>query len=473
MNADRRRAFQVPIIATFLTIARQRLGIDRAVAYTAFGRIWSSLSGIVSVVLIAHLLSPTEQGYYYTFASLIALQLVFELGFTQVVMQLASHERAHLVIEPDGQISGDETAHARLASILQLVLRWYFLAAFLFVVALIPAGLYFFSSHQHLGSAAHWKAPWICAATVAGFGFFLDPLFAFSEGCGYVAEVAHMRFKRAILGNFLGWAALAAHHGLYAPALVLTGQVLVGSTWLWGRRAWLLGLLRLEVGRCKVSWKREIWPFQWRIAVSWISGYFVYQSFNPILFAYKGPAAAGRMGMSLSIANSLMFFAMAWVSTKAAPFGMLIAKKRYAELDSIFFKTLLQSTGVALAGAAILWAGVAYLSSIHSPYSYKILSPLTFGLLLAAAIVNHLFASMATYLRAHKQEVLFQLSLAIAVAVLFSNFISARTVGAPGMVTGYLVILAILGLGGGFLYFVKYRALWHSSGVLSGRAAEG
>lgn len=463
----------VPQIAILGRVVKRCLGIDRAVAYTVLARSWSSLSGFVTIVLIAHLLSPAEQGYYYTFASLIALQMVFELGFSQVVMQLASHERAHLAIEPDGRISGDKTAHARLASTLQLVLRWYSVGSLLFALLLIPAGLYFFSTHQHLGPAIPWESPWICAGVIAGIGFFLDPMFAFVEGCGFVADVAHMRFKRGIAGSILGWAALASHHGLYAPAMVIAGQVMVGAIWLSGKRGLLLDLVTFKAGQNKVSWKDEIWPFQWRIAISWISGYLVYQSFNPFLFAFKGPAAAGRMGMSLSVANTLMFFAMAWVSTKAAPFGMLIAQKRYSELDGIFFRTVVQSTCVAIAGAVMLGWGAAYLHWIHSPYAHKIISPLAFALLLAAAIVNHLFASIGTYLRAHKQEVLFQLSLAIAFAVLFSNYLSAKTVGALGMVAGYLAILTILGVGGGFLRFLKYRTLWHTAGFLSGRTAEG
>jgi hypothetical protein len=81
-----------------------------------------------------------------------------------------------------------------------------------------------------------------------------------------------------------------------------------------------------------------------------------------------------------------------------------------------------------------------------------------------AAIFNHFLASIATYLRAHKQEKLFQLSLSIAAAVLVSNYFFARTSGALGMVAGYLVIMALLGLGGGTLIFNKYRRLWHSDG---------
>ncbi len=86
-------------------LARHGLGLDRAVVFTVLARAWTSGSGLITVVLIARFLSPAEQGYYYTYASLIALQMVFELGFSQVVMQLASHERAHLSIGPDGSVT--------------------------------------------------------------------------------------------------------------------------------------------------------------------------------------------------------------------------------------------------------------------------------------------------------------------------------------------------------------------------------
>jgi O-antigen/teichoic acid export membrane protein len=444
--------------------ARHGLGLDRAVVFTVLARAWASGSGLITVFLIARFLSPAEQGYYYTYASLIALQMVFELGFSQVVMQLASHERAHLSIGPDGSVTGDETAHARLASVLQLSIRWYGAGALLLGLALIPAGFYFFFSHQHLGTIVAWQAPWVAAAVAAVFAFQLDPLYSFLEGCGFVSNVAHMRWIQAIVGSLIAWITLMTHHGLYAPAAVIGGQVLVGATWLFLRRGLLVDLLAYKTGDRHISWQNEIWPFQWRIAISWISGYFVYQTFNPFLFAFKGPVAAGKMGMSLTFANSLMVIAMAWVSTKAAPLGTLIAQKRFLQLDTLFFKALRQSAFVAGLGAIIIWSATTYLHSTHNRYAEKLLSPVPFALLLIAAVVNHLFASMATYLRAHKQEKLFHLSLSIAVAVLLSNYFFARTSGALGMVAAYLVIIAVLGLGGGTLIFNKYRGLWHANG---------
>ena len=270
-----------------------------------------------------------------------------------------------------------------------------------------------------------------------------------------------MRWSQAVAGSALAWFLLITHHGLFAPAAVIAGQVAVGAIWLFSKRLLLVDLLKYETGGRRVSWKTEIWPFQWRIAISWISGYFVYQTFNPFLFAFKGPVIAGQMGMSLSFANSLMAIAMAWVSTKAAPFGMLIAQRRYVQLDTLFFKALRQSVCVAGLGAVVIWLAVAYLYFIHNRYAHKLLSPLTFALLLLAAIMNHVLASLGTYLRAHKQEKLFVLSLSIALVVLCSNYFFAKTSGALGMVTGYLFVIVSMGLGCGVLLFNKYRRLWH------------
>src|SRR5436305_1845557 len=120
------------------------LGIDRAIAFTVLARIWSSTAGLVTVLLIARFLTRAEQGYYYTFSSLVALQIVFELGFSFVILQLAAHERANLTFSPGGSVDGDPVAHSRLASVLQKAVRWYGVAGVMMAVILVPAGFVFF-----------------------------------------------------------------------------------------------------------------------------------------------------------------------------------------------------------------------------------------------------------------------------------------------------------------------------------------
>lgn len=440
---------------------RSVLGLDRAVGFTILARFWSSAAGLVTVALIARFLSPAEQGYYYTFGSLVALQIVFELGFSYVILQMASHERAELSISDDYEISGAPIAHARLASVIQKSVRWYSVAAVLMGTTLLPLGFYFFFTHQHVGQIVAWQFPWCSVALLAALNFQIDPFLSFLEGCGFVPEVARLRFMQSAAGSLLAWIVLLNHHGLFAPSMMLLGMAAASLVWLSGKRKLLLGLLRYNAGTHKIRWNQEVWPFQWRIAISWLSGYFLFWIFNPVLFAFRGPVEAGKMGMSLSLANAIQAIAVSWVSTKSAPFGTLIARKEYQRLDQTFFQALRQSFAVSLAGALIAWLGCIYLNLCHFSFAQRLLNPFSLGILLVYMIVNVIISAEAYYLRAHKQEVFFVNSLVGAIAVTICTFIFGRRYGATGIVIS-TCILNWCGLVWATYKFRKYRKLWHA-----------
>jgi len=439
------------------------LGVDRAVGFTVLARSWSSTAGLVTVALIARFLSPAEQGYYYTFGSLVAIQMIFELGFSFVILQLASHERAQLSISSEYEISGDAIAHARLASVIQKSVRWYSVAAVLMAAVLLPVGFYFFATHDHVGHAVSWRLPWCFDALMAVLNFQLDPLLSFLEGCGYVPQVARLRFMQSVTGSLLAWAALASHHGLFAPSMMLLGMASASIVFLFGKRRLLFGLLKHPAGANRIHWTREVWPFQWRIAVSWFCGYFIFWLFNPVLFAYRGPVEAGQMGMSLSLANAILNIAVSWVSTKSAPFGTLIARKEYRRLDQTFFQALSQSIVVSVAGALTAWLGCLYLNLHHIRFAQRLLDPSSIAMLMLYMITNVIIFAEAYYLRAHKQEVFFVNSLVGAVIVTACTLIFGRFYGATG-----IVVSCCLGNVGGLIWatykFRKYRKLWHAPG---------
>jgi len=441
---------------------RSVLGLDRAIAFTVLARGWASVAGLITVALIARFLSPAEQGYYYTFGSLVALQIVFELGFSLVIQQMASHERAHLSISSDYTITGDPIAHARLASVIQKSVRWYSIAAVLLAAFLIPVGWHFFSTHRHGGQTVFWQLPWCFVAIAATLTFQLDPILSFLEGCGYVAKIARLRFAQAVSGSILAWLALISHHGLFAPSMMILGMASAAFVWLVGKRRLLFGLLRYPPGPNRVHWRQEVWPFQWRIAISWICGYFIFQLFNPVLFAFKGPVAAGQMGMSLSLAGALQSIAISWVNTKSAPFGTMIARKDYAQLDTTFFQALKQSISVFVVGALIVWLGTIYMNWAHIRFAQRILNPTSLGILLLASSLNVITNSEAIYLRAHKQEKFLLISIVGALLIGASTYFLGREYGALGMVTGYFSVGLLIGLPVGTYIFIKYRKLWHA-----------
>jgi hypothetical protein len=436
---------------------KRTLGLDRAIVYTILARVWSSASGIVTVLLIARFLSPAEQGYYYTFGSLVALQFVFELGFSVVILQLASHERAHLTLVSDGTVSGDRVAHERIASVLQKAVRWYFTGGLLMAAVLIPLGFYFFSTHQHVGPSLSWQIPWVLVVLAATLTFQIDPVLSFLEGCGFVANVARLRLAQAILSGALAWLVLVIGHGMYAPAMMIFGQGIAGFLWLYRQRPLLMGLLRHKTGPNRIEWKSEVWPFQWRIAVTWICAYFVSQLFNPVLFAYRGAVEAGRMGMSLSIMGALTSVSIAWVNTKAAPFGTLIARKEYEALDRIFFTSLRRCMFICAAGSLCVWLGAMYLNAAHLRFAQRLLDPLTLGILLLATMINVLMFALSIYFRAHKQEKMLGSSILSAILVSFSTYFLGRHFGARGMAIGYFAVAVCVGLGYNISIFTRYR----------------
>ena len=439
-------------------------GIDRAIAYTVLGRAWVILAGPVTLTILAAFLSPEEQGFYYTFSSILGLQVFFELGLSYVLLQFASHEKARLEWTAQGTLTGDPTAEARLASLLRRGLLWYGVVAILAILLLLPAGLLFFASHEPATVQVAWQIPWLWVVLVSACTLFISPIFAVLEGCGLVAEVALVRMAQGIVANLLFWLVLWQHWGLLAAPIPNTVGVLCGIGWLITRkRALLRSLLARRLGAAVVVWWQEVWPFQWKIALTWISGYFVFQLFNPVLFAFQGPIAAGQMGMSLSITTAISTLALAWVNTKAPAFGNLVAKRDFATLDKVFFQCLRQSFMVAAVAGAAFWLGALYLFQIHHPFSQRLLAPFPLGLLTAAVLVNHIMFSEAIYLRAHKQEPFIWLSVTFGILVGASTYILGKFYGATGMVIGYFLILLILDLGGGTWIFIQKRREWHSA----------
>ncbi len=448
------------------------LGVDRAIAFTVLARGWSSLAGLGTLTLIARFLTPAEQGFYYNFYALVALQIVFELGFSVVILQTASHEAAHLHIAPDGTVTGPEREHARLASVLQKSLRWYTVAAVLMACMLAPTGIVFF---RHVTAkpgfgGVHFVLPWLLVVFASSCTFQIDPIFSFLEGCGLVRDVARTRLRQSMVSTLLGWGAFALHLGLFAPGFFIFGQALAGGFFIYTKRSLLGPLLNRATGNFRLHWGTEVWPFQWRIAVSWMSGYLTSQLFVPTIMNFRGPVEAGRLGMSLTVCATLTTMAVSWLNTKASPFGQMISRKEYGRLDSIFFRTLLQSTGAAVLACVVVFAAVEWLTikqvRLHGVLlASRLLPPVPLAMLFFGTVANVVVIGEALYLRAHKQEKFMLNSILGAVYCVPVAFVIGRMQtphgGAWGIAAAYALGAAVIGLGFGTYTFLKWRRIWH------------
>ena len=381
---------------------RRWAGVDRPVFYLALGRAWSLISGPITMLLVTRFFTPVTQGYFYTFGSVMGLQVFFEMGFAQCIVQFASHEFAHLRLGRNGVIEGDPQARSRLISLGRLSLKWYAAMSLLAVVAIGTGGYCFFQA-KHDPSVA-WGWPWWCLCVSAGLSWVLLPLGALLEGCNQLAFLYGLRAFSAVVISVTVWIALASGAGLFTGTIVsvvVAVITLLAYTWRWRG---LLGELSRPPAAESVSWHREIWPFQWRIAVSWISGYFAFQLFTPVLFYFHDPVVAGQMGMTLGLVGSLNALALAWVGSKAPRFGMLISQRQFNELDRLFFRSTAQAVGVCIAGGVALLLGLAFLQAYYPRFGMRVLGPGPASLLVLSTVVSQVISAQALYLRAHKRE---------------------------------------------------------------------
>ena len=442
-----------------------RLGITRALVYAVMARTWSVLAGPVSLIFIGRFLTVDEQGFYYTFWSVLGLWVFFDLGLSLVIVQFASHERASLRYA-GGIMTGDDRARQRLASLLHLAIRWFSAAGLLMIVVVLPAGLIFFGYYRPSGANVPWVIPWILLAFTSTINLLIGPFAAILEGSGFFQNIALMRLLQAMTANVLLWVTLAAGGRLYAAVALNGAMAIFNCSWLTVRyRKLFRDLWCLPHTADSIRWRDEVWPFQWRFAVSWMTSYFMFQLFNPILFASAGPREAGQMGMSLMVTTAVALFAQSWVNTRAVDFGALVAARRFETLDRIFRVTLIQSTAVIVALSGSVLVAVELLRRLHHPLAGRLLSPLPLAILMVATVLNHVVLAEATYLRAFKREPFIVIFLPICALTLCGSIAVVHRFGATGMVSVLAAIIAIVGVGAGTRLFVSRRRAWTSASV--------
>lgn len=388
---------------------------------------WTAVAGLAIITAAPAFLHPAELGTYYAFNSLLALQIFFDLGFNYVVMQVAAHEAAQIEHDTDDRMVAS-MARDRAVSLARLLRRWYSIAALLFMVAAVVSGFCFFGTAATAG--VHWQGPWIAVTALTAINLFNSPFLSIDEAFGHVHEVARLRLVCGVSGTALFVAGLAAGLHLWAVPLYIVPMAAGSVGWLRSSASVAPKLLAviLPPGAPVIDWRHEIFPFQWRLSLSWISGYFIYQLITPAIYRTSGPVAAAQYGLALSICNGFMGFGVAWMNATSPSLVKAIEDRRIDHLHALFAETLKRSS-LALGVAFIGILALPYVSPLVWPkLATKLPSSLVVLMLASAMLANHVIYGLATYLRSFRAEVLTAASLTsaaltvlgVAVAVAFA-----------------------------------------------------
>lgn len=418
--------------------------IDYHIGFTLLFRMSSIILGGLLILMIPFKFSSAEQGYYFTFSSLIGLQVFFELGFNYVIVQIVGHEMANVYINSHGKLSGNLTNVNRIYSLVPMLKKWYSLISIVFFISVFSIGIYFFERNGHL-PLMEWLPAWALVVLFSAINLFISPFLAMHEGMGFVGQIAKLRLIQSLLGYFLLFGLLMSNVGLVAIPAISGVMAICSIYWIMIRNKELLfnyGVIDFS-GNNSISWLKEIVPFQWRIALSWLSGYFIFQLFNPMLFAHQGAVEAGRVGLSLAIYGAMLSVSLSWINAKSPVMANLIADKKKVELNNLFISLFIKSSVLNVLMSVVFLVLVFFMKFYFFNLSQRIAD---FNILLVLSfisVINHSVLSMAVYMRAHKEEPLLWNSVVVGIISLplifyFSKISSFYTIASYGTVMTFI-----------------------------------
>ncbi len=392
----------------------------------------------MTILLLTHFLTPIQQGWYYSFLSLAALYTLFDLGLSIVLVQFSAHLFINIKWLGKGRVAGEN--EKQFLSLVGQSLRLYLLLGLAFSFLMIPAGLYFFSQKESLAGLLiiEWQWPWIALVIATAINILALPFLALVEGSGRVVEAYGVRLLQGVLGSIGCWVVLSRGGGLLASAMIPAMGFFVALTWLICRQPVLL-VNAWRSRNTEIKWLGEIWPLQWRIGLSWLSGYLLTQIYTPILFYYQGAEVAGQMGLSLTIANMLGLLAQSWVARRVPIMAQAAGRKDWRLLDAVFAQDFIVSMLAFIVGALLL-CGLHYYFLEKTLYVNRVLSFWPFVGLMSIVFFNNINGALAAQLRSFRKEPLVWVSLIGALVSVPTVFLAASYYSAEGVVAAILSI---------------------------------
>lgn len=401
---------------------------------TLLNQVWKLLSGSLLLILVPLYLNPELQGYWYTFISLAALVIIADMGFSTILLQFSAHEYSCLQYNSKGQLVGKTFYIERLSTLLKFSLKWS-LSVALIVFPVVLVGGYFILNSK--STDIEWLFPWLFYGIGSIFVFVNSVLLSFIEGCDNVGGVQKIRFYTSVITVSITILMLISEYDLYALSVSLLVGTFSGTLLILLRySAFLQQLLFLEINGV-YSWWSEIIPLIWRYAISWVSGYFVFYIFTPIVFSYYGANEAGEVGLSIAICTAIFGIANIWITVVTPKINMMVAKQEYETLNPLFRRHFLFAIVTFCFGVFAFFLTV-FNFAVFEFIRDRLISFDMF-LMLSLGWLSHLtINSMTVYMRAHKKEPLMMLNLYSAIYISFTTVYLANNLPLDYFFIGFL-----------------------------------
>ena len=416
--------------------------LDKDIVQTVIFRSWTTVSGVLMILTIPFWLTPTEQGYFYLFYSIIALQVFFELGLNQIVMQRLSACFGKLSLSNDGLLSGLPEDLGNFQNILIATKKWYRNIVICFYIISLFVGFYMLFHSTDEGALEALTTLAVLLVFVALNIFFSIELTA-RQSTSQVAEVAKLRTLQSVSGySILLVLVFLFDIGLIAIVSLSCSSCIFTYVWLKKHQ------YRYSVepnSKSRVSWIKDFFPLQWKISMSWISGYLVGQFLILFIFREYGAELAGKYGITMSIFSAILAMGLSVCVAKIPEIAKLLSVGSNNIAFDLFRALLIRALLLVVLSMTVFILMVISFYSELNFLTERMLEPKLMFLFALVTIANTLIMSIAAFLRAHNKEPVLKLSVVLALLVSLNIFFSIGQ-SMDILIWGYMLIHVVVGI---------------------------
>jgi len=434
---------------------------DTRVAFILASRVWLMVGGGITVLLVPSYLSAEQQGYYYAFNSLIAIQVFVDLGLNSILMQYSARVVGQHLKDTDALLEAP-AARQHLSDLLSIGRRWATASSILLFAIVSFSGWIFFKDHGTL-DGSQWIIPWLVLSGATSLSVYAGPLLAIAEGSGHITNIARLRLALSMIGYLVFWLLLVNHFGLAACVSLAVVNAAGCLIWVcWYSRTTTLPEHSLEAPRSeqetplRLSWRGDILPLQWRTGLSWIGGYFFFYFMTPIVFTSQGPSAAGKLGLALTMFSAASTVSMSWIYAALPEMSGKFVRKEFPKLRAKYDTLIKVSAATLLTLICIILLFVVSIGFFFPKIPERIPSFATMCLLAVATMGNFIIFCRASYIRLHAEEPLVLQSL-VSAALLTGGIVVASHYGLEAVSAVYAVLTICVPLPWITLIYRSYR----------------
>lgn len=370
---------------------------------TSLNQLWRLISGPLTMFLIPIFLSQTEQGYWYLFGSISALSVLADLGFSNIILQFSAHEFAHLSYNNEGCLIGDEYYIKKTGSFFRFTLKWTCNICLIAFPIIYLVGIWFFCRDRVISI---YILPWTIFSIGALILFFSNIILSYVEGMNKIGVIQNIRLGGAVINTMVVSIILIFGGNIYALALgQLLSSILISFS-LFTRFRRLFSQVLTISKKFIYNWRQEVIPLFSRYSLSFMSGYFIFNIYTPLMQYFYGPIESGKVGITLALVTSIFSMSNIWMYTITPKMNMLVSQNNKEALDILFNKRLVYSLITYIAISFFLFFFFIIFKDfwIFPRIISRFLSVKTILMVLTCYFFQLMINSWATYLRAHKKE---------------------------------------------------------------------